>query len=91
MEDESVWIFSGTGSRFPSGVFADKGAAFTWISKNNLSGLLTEYPLGQGVYDWAIANSFFQASKEHQTKPEFIQSFTCASQEHYHFEDGTCC
>ena len=74
----TVWVFSGTGSRFSSGVFADKNIAMEWISKHKLSGVLTEYPLGQGVYDWAIVNGLFEIKKEHETSPEFIQQFTPA-------------
>lgn len=84
----TVWIFSGAGSRFSSGAFVDKNAAMMWISKHKLSGVLTQYPLGQGVYDWAIENELFEIKKEHESSPEFIQKFTCAVQEHYHFEDG---
>lgn len=59
-----------------------------WISKHKLSGVLTQYPLGMGVYDWATENGLFNPSKEHGASPSFIQQFTCAAQEHYHFEDG---
>ena len=90
MEDKTVWVFSGAGSRFASGVFADKETACIWISKHKLSGLLTRYPLGEGVYDWAVAEKLFNPSKPHETTPAFIQSFTSASQEHYHFEEGIC-
>jgi hypothetical protein len=83
-----VWVFSGAGSRFSSGVFIDKDAAMQWISKHKLSGVLTQYPLNQGVYDWAIDNGVFEPKKEYENSPDYIQKFTCAAQEHYHFEDG---
>lgn len=83
-----VWVFIGLGRRFSSGVFQDKEAAAKWISKYKLSGVLTQYPIGKGVYEWAIDNKVFEPRKDHESSPEFIQSFTCAAQEHYHFENG---
>jgi hypothetical protein len=84
----TVWVFFGAGNRFSSGVFIDKDTATTWISKHKLTGVLTQYPLGTGVYDWAIENELFEPKKEHENSSDFIQQFTCAAQEHYHFEDG---
>jgi hypothetical protein len=49
-----VYVFNGSKASFPSGVFADRDSAIAWISENKLSGTLTEYPVGIGVYDWAI-------------------------------------
>lgn len=83
-----VWLFYGAGARFASGAFSDQKEAMEWIEKHKLTGLLTKYPLDVGVYEWAIKNEFFSPKKEHESTPEFIQRFTCANQEHYHFEDG---
>ncbi|WP_422653323.1 DUF7710 domain-containing protein [Chitinimonas sp.] len=83
-----VWLFSGTGARFSSGVFSDKERAILWIGNNKLSGVLTKYPLDIGVYDWAVAGNLFSPRKDHEFSAEFIQRFTSSSQEHYHFEDG---
>lgn len=83
-----IWIFSGAGSRFPSGVFLDKCAAIKWVSKHKLTGVLTLYPVNQGVYDWAIEADLFKPCKEREKTAMFIQQFTSVSQEHYHFEDG---
>lgn len=84
----TVWVFSGEGSRFPSGIFNDRDTAHAWIEKHKLTGVLTQYPIGQGVFDWAIENELFKPQKEVEFSPGFIQQFTCASQEHYHYEDG---
>jgi hypothetical protein len=84
----SVWVFHGTGGRFTSAVFTKKDLAEKWISQHKLSGVLTEYPLDVGVYDWAIANNSFKVKKEVQEQAEFIQKFTTASQDHYHYENG---
>ncbi|ROS17714.1 hypothetical protein EDF65_2095 [Chryseobacterium nakagawai] len=42
----------------------------------------------EGLYDWAIENDFFKVKNEHQKEAKFIQQFTCASIEHFHFENG---
>ncbi|HWB24017.1 MAG TPA: hypothetical protein VG738_00990 [Chitinophagaceae bacterium] len=83
-----AWIFHGTGSVFSSGVFITKEAAETYIKKYKLTGVLTLYPVNEGIYDWAIANKIFTPKKESERTSEFIQRFTTASQEHYHYEDG---
>lgn len=83
-----LWIFNGSNSRFCSGVFSSRKNAEDWIKKNKLSGLLTLYPIDEGAYEWAINHNFFSPSKDSEKTPEFIQKFTSASQEHYHYENG---
>ena len=83
-----IWVFVGSNAKFPSGIFSEKEYAQDWIKKYNLSGVLTLYPLDQGIYDWAINNNTFSVKKESEMTPEFIQRFTSAAQEHYHFENG---
>ncbi|MDF7813831.1 hypothetical protein [Hymenobacter sp. YC55] len=84
----SVWVFHGMGGRFTTGVFTSRQQAEQWIQQHRLSGMLTNYPLNRGVYDWAVQQEFFRITKEEQTTAEFIQRFTSASQEHYHYENG---
>ena len=88
MEIQSVWVFNGARSNFPSGVFRKREPAETWIEANGLTGTLTKYPLDVGVYDWAIEVGLFKPKKPHETTTEFIQCFTTASQEHFHYIDG---
>ncbi len=83
-----IWVFNGSGGRFPSGVFTDLLTAESWIKRYCLSGILTAYPVNSGVFDWAIENNFFTPKKEEHLSPEFIGKFSTASQEHYHFENG---
>lgn len=85
---DSVWIFNGSNSRFSSGVFSSLEKAKKWIKENKLTGVLTKYPIDEGTYHWAIRNDFFEVKKTNQSEPLFIQNFTSASQEHYHFENG---
>lgn len=87
MEDKYVWIFHGVGGKFASAVFGDENRARQWIESNNLQGVLTKYPINIGVYEWAVANKFFEPKNEGEKTPEFIQRFTSASQDHIHFEN----
>lgn len=66
------------GARFTGAVFTKKERAIQWIARHRLTGVLTEYPLDQGVYDWAIDEGLFPASK--MVDGRFIGSFTSASQ-----------
>jgi hypothetical protein len=84
----SVWVFNGDNARFPSGVFASRASAEAWISLHRLTGLLTKYPLGVGVYDWAIQNAFFKPKRSEHQSPKFIGGFSSANLEHLHFEEG---
>ena len=84
----TVWIFNGPKGQFPSGAFSSREEAERWIQKHRLSGCLTAYPIDVGVYDWAVAAGFFAPKRDDQRAPEFIQCFSSASQEHYHYEEG---
>ncbi|MCB2410538.1 DUF7710 domain-containing protein [Hymenobacter lucidus] len=90
MTETDVWVFHGAGSRFTSGVFTSRPQAEEFISQYQLSGILTKYPLGISAYDWAQQQGIFQPTKPEQYSTGFIQRFTSASQEHYHYEDGKC-
>ena len=84
---EYIWIFVGYKGAFPSGVFLEKVVAEKWIDTHNLSGVLTKYPLDEGVYEWAIEKGYFSPEHEKHKDAEFIASFSCASMEHYHYGD----
>jgi hypothetical protein len=83
-----VWVFNGEGGTFPAGVFATRGEAEAWITANKLTGCLTRYPVGTSLYDWAIANGHWSPRKDYQREAKFIQRFSSAYLEHYHFTDG---
>ena len=85
---DSVWVFNG-GSNFPSAVFTTRDRAETWIASEKLSGVLTKYPLDIPVYEWAVASGAFRPTRPDQSEPQFIGRFSSASQEHYHYTDGT--
>lgn len=86
IEGPSVWVFHGMGGRFTSGVFTTREKAEAWITKHVLTGILTRYPLDISAYDWALETGTFRVKKPEQTSAEFIQKFTSASQEHYHYD-----
>lgn len=84
----SVWVFLGEHAHWPSGVFSSRDAAERWIAEHRLTGMITEYPVDTGVYDWAVASGVFRPGKPQHSSPEFIGGFTAAAQEHGHFTDG---
>lgn len=87
MEEKYIWVFHGAGGKFASAVFDVKEKAEAWIENNNLEGILTVYPLNYGVYDWALENEYFSPKNLAQSSPEFIQRFSSASLEHYHYDN----
>lgn len=87
-ETGTVWIFNGEGARLPSGVFLSRAKAELWIVQHSLSGLLTEYPIGTGVYDWAIANRHFEPKDPEHQSPKFIGRFSSGNLLHVHYEGG---
>jgi hypothetical protein len=86
--EASVWIFMAYKATFPSGVFASITDAESWIAKHALTGVLTEYPVGMGVFDWAIASGRFKPKPDKLLDASFIGKFTSATMEHHHYEDG---
>jgi len=83
-----IWIFNGPKSQFPSGVFTQRETAESWIRQHRLSGTLTAYPVDIGTYDWAVSAGHFKPERDDQRSAEFIQRFSSATQEHYHYEHG---
>jgi hypothetical protein len=88
--ERTVWIFlsDSDSGRWPSGVFSSREAAIRWISEHRLTGMITEYPVDVGVYDWAVASGSFRPDKTKHSSSEFIGGFTTAAQVHEHFSDG---
>jgi len=92
MENKAVWVFNSPSSRLSGGIFEQLELAEEWIKRNNLTGVLTKYPLNTGTLDWAIENNAVNIKaeklKEKVKDPDFIGGFTSASMEHYHYENG---
>lgn len=83
------WIFVGEGATLPSGVFSMKQLAHDWIAQHGLSGLLTAYPVDDGLIEWATEKGFFKPKDPSHSSAKFVQCFTSAYLEHYHYENGT--
>ncbi|SCL38098.1 hypothetical protein GA0070624_6096 [Micromonospora rhizosphaerae] len=83
----TVWVFHGEGARFASGVFASRADGLDWVAQHRLTGILSEYPLGEGCYDWALARGRFRPSKPHHGKPGHVAEFS-PSLDHVHVTDG---
>lgn len=86
MNAATVWVFKAPRATFPGAVFSDPRRAREWIAEHRLTGILTAYPLDEGVYDWATRQGLFRSDRP--AEAGFIGSFTSAHQEHYHFTDG---
>jgi hypothetical protein len=84
----AVWVFCGEGDIIPSGVFTDEKLAEEWIAKHSLTGMLTEYPLDIGLYEWAISKGYFKPKYPSHETPKFIGGFSSAYLTHSHFENG---
>lgn len=87
-----VWVFNARGKGFPGGVFTERAKAELWIATHRLSGVLTAYPLDEGCYDFAVRHALVsqRALEKHQDDASFIGSFSSASLDHYHYENGEC-
>ena len=89
LPERHLWIFNGTNSQFPGGVFTSRELAETWIRTRRLSGTLTAYPIDEGCFDWALrVGAVTGRARERGNEPGFVGSFSSAVQEHYHYEEG---
>ena len=84
-----VWVFNGETGLFPSAVFSERKLAEDWIREQKLSGTLTAYPVDISAYQWCLDNNYFKPTKESHSSPEFVANFSSASQEHYHYDQGS--
>jgi len=82
---ECVWVFNGAKAKLPAGVFRSREEAEAWIHMRRVSGVLTRYPLGIAVYDWAVLAGVFRPQHPEQEAPRFIQRFCSAALEHHHY------
>ncbi|GAA2522778.1 DUF7710 domain-containing protein [Pilimelia columellifera] len=82
-----VWVFQGSGARFPAGVFTDRASAMAWVERHRLTGVLTRYPVGDGCYDIAVKAGRFTPSKTHHGSADHVANFSPAGP-HIHVRDG---
>lgn len=83
-----LFVFMGERGFVPAGIFSSFETGKLWIEKEKLTGSLNKLPIDIGLYDWAIEKGYFKPMKSHESTPKFIERFSCASVEHWHFEDG---
>jgi len=87
-DDRVVWIFHGEGAAFACGVFDSEEDGLAWAARHGVSGLLTEYPVGDGAYDIAVAVGAFVPSKPQHRSPSHVQRFSPGWTRHVHISDG---
>jgi hypothetical protein len=75
MTPRTVWVFHGLHAKFASGVFDNKVDAMRWVERHQLSGVVSEYVVGEGAYDFALAEGRFHPSKPHHGSPEHVARF----------------
>lgn len=85
---KNVWIFVGEKAPFPSGVFEELDDADSWIRKHRMSGVLTRYPVGTGVFEWVVDNGYVAPPPEKTFDGHRISRFSSAYLPHHHYEDG---
>ncbi|MBQ9372294.1 MAG: hypothetical protein IJU03_08890 [Thermoguttaceae bacterium] len=83
-----IWVFDGIGGRFPSAVFSTRELAEAYIKKYQVSGTLTRYPIDIPVYEYVIEKGWWKPSRDYQSTSRFIQSFSSAYLEHFHYARG---
>lgn len=88
LNTRKVWVFQGANAKFPSGIFTQQSVAEEWIAANRFSGILTEYPVDISVFDLHATEGTFIPIDDSQCSREFRQSFTSATQPHFHYTDG---
>lgn len=83
----TVWIVTANGARWPGGIFLTEQAAREFIDRHAISGMLSEFPLGESTYDHATRLGLFRPKNEKERSGEFIAQFS-PRLPHYHFTDG---
>jgi hypothetical protein len=71
-----------------SGVFANREDGMAWISRPRLTGILTEYPVGDGCYAIAVRDGHFRPSRPHHGTPHHVARFSHGNTAHVHVRDG---
>ena len=82
-----IYLFHGIRGAFPGGAFSTRALAEEWIARNRLSGLLSEYPVDIGVYDWGIRAGLVRKPRSGDYGADIIGGFSSAL-DHWHYENG---
>ena len=73
---ERVWIFHGEGAAFACAVFRSETEGRGWAARHGVTGILAEYPVGDGCYDVAVREGWFRPSKDHHGSPSHVAGFS---------------
>lgn len=84
---ERVWVFHGDRARFASAVFVSEAEGLGWARRHRVTGVLAEYPVGDGCYDVAVREGRFRPSKPHHGAPTHVADFSPGLR-HVHLVDG---
>jgi hypothetical protein len=84
---ERVWIFHGEGAAFASAVFRSEADGRAWAARHGVTGILAEYPAGDGCYDVAIREGRFRPSKDHHGSADHVARFS-PGLGHLHLRNG---
>jgi len=83
---EFVYIFHGEGAKFAASIYSDLASAKRDLYRLKLTGILTIYPVGKTIFDYVVEEGLFSPKDDKTSK--YIQCFSSAYLEHYHFENG---
>jgi hypothetical protein len=88
-EEKLVWVFMGESRPLPSGVFEELETANEWIDGHGLNGILIEYPVGWGAYDWAVEHGGIEPVAEEERTPTYLQQFTDTTGRRFECDNGS--
>lgn len=88
MDREIVWVFHGEGAMFAAGVFRSAEDGLRWAEQHRVTGILTEYPVGDGCYDIAVERGTLTPKRPHHGTPSHVAQFSPGWTRHIHIEDG---
>ena len=87
--DARVWVFHGDQAGFAAGVFASQAQALARAARHKVTGILTEYPVGEGCYDFNMRQGRFRPSKPHHGTAAHVACFSPnLGHVHVHVVDG---
>lgn len=87
MKEKETFVFVGEGSDFPLGIFTALENAKEYMEKYSLSGTVNQFPINIGIMIGGIEEDLFKVKNEYQKGPKFIERFSYASIEHFHFKN----
>lgn len=82
-----VWVFHGERNPFASGVFGNEADGLEWVARHGLTGILTEYEVGDGCYDLAVRQGRFINTKPHRGSADHVAAFS-PGLDHIHVRAG---